>query len=1039
MYRKISKLICIGILSVILLSSLSAFNLGLNFPEVKADSSGSIGWFYSGWQYRKAHNITQGEISSTPRFYDVSEPWITISGNPTGRHVFQPVHNTTIVAVDKIVDGALQKYLAYDSDPDGTEIRLYYTNDTAGYWVPYSGNPILGPDAFHYRWPSVAYVNGTFHMFLTDRTDLTLERWISTDGIHYTFRENVKVGGNQWKNPFIWNSPIDSRWYLYSHDASGSTEQFKVRNSTTIEGLSSATDSIVVSKTIPFGSPTVMFYNGTYWLLGEEFENGLWKTTAFFSVTSPSSGFVECTNSPILSSDVACPMLFLNSDKTEAYLFTTENSLAWYQRTREVYLNRTGFSGTSELFNYQIRFVAHYGNGTDNGENVYLNGRSEANFGDIRFTWFNNSLNSEVECPYWIEQLSPNDSATLWLKVPEIPSVGNSLIYIYYGKNDAATTSNGNATFEFFDDFSGNLSKWTPVGGTWQIQNGELDSQTNAFGQRLRANNFNFGNNSVHVKVKWISGTYFEHGPYVRGQPSNEQNNGYAAFISTWAYDNRHRISKMSGGTETTISGQGTTNPSQNIWYSFVFKLYGTTLKSSVSPLYPTEISGTDNTFIDGTLSLFSWSASSEHARYDDLFVTKYVNPEPVHADWGIEESHSSEYVVIDNAFVSDRRTDVGSVQNVGFHAKWSNNGSDIIGGRIYVNNTEYVTNTTGWIDLSTTSSVITRKTWVVTGVNCSGVTLYTQTAPTPSIVWDQIKITDGGITKNPITLGETTTIWFKAKYEYDNATFDGTHGILYLNTLPMSWSTINNRWEYYYKANITGGVTFSVSNVLDISYNLTAMNDSVGPQFVDVLSLPFSVISNSTISELAFNSASKILSFTVTGTSGTTGFTNVTMSKTLLSDIGTLKVYLDGNEINYSTTSTEYYWIIQITYPHSAHKVTVILDSSQPTTTTLDTSKTITPSTMPPSTSESTAPDTVLPDTPQPAPPNNSPPDSSQPIQPDPATFNLLTSMVVTIMAALLTVPVLRRITPRLRGEKKTLMKNMVEKKTISSQVPHI
>ena len=42
-----------------------------------------------------------------------------------------------------------------------------------------------------------------------------------------------------------------------------------------------------------------------------------------------------------------------------------------------------------------------------------------------------------------------------------------STMYIYYGKSNVATTSNGNATFEFFDDFSGNLSKWDPpVGGT---------------------------------------------------------------------------------------------------------------------------------------------------------------------------------------------------------------------------------------------------------------------------------------------------------------------------------------------------------------------------------------------------------------------------------------------------------------------------------------------------------------------------------------------------------------------------------------------
>ena len=47
-------------------------------------------------------------------------------------------------------------------------------------------------------------------MFVEDYTGGTLERWSSTDGIHYTFVENVKSGGNQYKNPFIWLNPNDN-------------------------------------------------------------------------------------------------------------------------------------------------------------------------------------------------------------------------------------------------------------------------------------------------------------------------------------------------------------------------------------------------------------------------------------------------------------------------------------------------------------------------------------------------------------------------------------------------------------------------------------------------------------------------------------------------------------------------------------------------------------------------------------------------------------------------------------------------------------
>lgn len=45
-----------------------------------------------------------------------------------------------------------------------------------------------------------------------------------------------------------------------------------------------------------------------------------------------------------------------------------------------------------------------------------------------------------------------------------------------------------------------------------------------------------------------------------------------------------------------------------------------------------------------------------------------------------------------------------------------------------------------------------------------------------------------------------------------------------------------------------------------------------------------FSVISNSTISELTFDSPSKVLGFTVNGTSGTTGYANITIAKEISS-----------------------------------------------------------------------------------------------------------------------------------------------------------
>jgi len=87
-----------------------------------------------------------------------------------------------------------------------------------------------------------------------------------------------------------------------------------------------------------------------------------------------------------------------------------------------------------------------------------------------------------------------------------------------------------------------------------------------------------------------------------------------------------------------------------------------------------------------------------------------------------------------------------------------------------------------------------------------------------------------------------------------------------------------------------------------------------------------FSVTSNSTVSELAFNSTSRELSFTVTGPAGTTGYVNVYIAKTLIDNIADVKVYLDGDQLNYTTTSEDDSWLLHFTYSHSTHTIAMSL-----------------------------------------------------------------------------------------------------------------
>jgi uncharacterized repeat protein (TIGR01451 family) len=86
--------------------------------------------------------------------------------------------------------------------------------------------------------------------------------------------------------------------------------------------------------------------------------------------------------------------------------------------------------------------------------------------GDIRFT-----ADDGTELNYWIEEYDYSGKhAKIWVKVPEIPANGKVMITMSYGNPNANSASDGDATFEFFDDFEeGRLDKWQVVAANWGI------------------------------------------------------------------------------------------------------------------------------------------------------------------------------------------------------------------------------------------------------------------------------------------------------------------------------------------------------------------------------------------------------------------------------------------------------------------------------------------------------------------------------------------------------------------------------------------
>jgi hypothetical protein len=85
---------------------------------------------------------------------------------------------------------------------------------------------------------------------------------------------------------------------------------------------------------------------------------------------------------------------------------------------------------------------------------------------------------------------------------------------------------------------------------------------------------------------------------------------------------------------------------------------------------------------------------------------------------------------------------------------------------------------------------------------------------------------------------------------------------------------------------------------------------------------LVMQVSSNSSVSNLIFDSSRNLLNFTVSGPAGTYGFFDAAIAKSLL--LGQPVVLIDGVGHTASVTEDADFWYIHVTYPHSAHQVAI-------------------------------------------------------------------------------------------------------------------
>ncbi|MFZ8804232.1 MAG: DUF2341 domain-containing protein, partial [Candidatus Calescibacterium sp.] len=261
--------------------------------------------------------------------------------------------------------------------------------------------------------------------------------------------------------------------------------------------------------------------------------------------------------------------------------------------------------------------------------------KARLDYGDIRFT----DSDGSTLLNYWQEA-----DGRFWVKVPYIPANSTKTIYVYYGNPSATSLSNGDATFDFFDDFEGtslDTTKWVAYANSYSVSNSVLRVNIGGI-ERTSAFPFNIQDGYM-VETKVIhytsAGGYGGVLPEVASSPFTASGNANAnatilymrqvgsATVYYWIGNGASASYNVANGAST-----GWTS-SNNVWY-----ITGISVRGGEVKLWR------DGTAIV-TVTGITWYKNLKYVKlgsfhrnaaydiqdtgYDWIRVRKYTSPEP--------------------------------------------------------------------------------------------------------------------------------------------------------------------------------------------------------------------------------------------------------------------------------------------------------------------------------------------------------------------------------------------------------------------------
>ena len=278
------------------------------------------------------------------------------------------------------------------------------------------------------------------------------------------------------------------------------------------------------------------------------------------------------------------------------------------------------------LSNYQIKLTVHFGAGTNNGGDVYLNGSVQDDFDDIRFT----TGDGVTLLDYWVEDYTKGANATVWVKFDEIPEEGTDL-YLYYGNPDAKSASNGYGTFVIFNDGSSIFG--------WKQYPGAGDFNWSVVGGRIRCVSSGDGYDNLYYSSH-LESSFYVMESRIRAQDGGNVSDNYQHGLGC-SYNNPLARWLENGNYWQIRDPHGATNSAPDAtfnaaqWHDYALVRTDSIWKLLVDgELKVTHSEGWANR----CAGMYVYIERSGHwVEFDDFRVRNYCEPEPAWGPWNAE------------------------------------------------------------------------------------------------------------------------------------------------------------------------------------------------------------------------------------------------------------------------------------------------------------------------------------------------------------------------------------------------------------------